>query len=455
MASAGLIAPATKSLQDTEFKDHLQRLRQTDNYTNLWYVLRTYIFLTFVIGGTIAFYEYRESWGLPWWLNIPITLLAIVLVGAGQHQLSGLAHEASHHILFKHRYFNDIMGDWLTMFPMYSTLHHYRLQHLAHHQFVNDPVRDPDISQLKTSGHWLDFPVESKRFIITLLKQLWIPRLIRFIRVRAQYNSVGTDKNPYLRKGWKPSKGVFLVGGVYLLTQVMLLSCLAWFNDPLLLATLPIIPWLGVMAFYGWLPEGKYHQSRIHPVISSRVMTMSRLTYVTLMFAGLAWINFATDRPTWLYYGLLWVVPIFTSFAFFMILRQIVQHGNGGREWFTNTRVFLVNPAIRFAVFPMGQDYHLPHHVYASVPHYHLHELHTILMEYPEYRSQAVVVDGYFNHRHNPPLGPTVVEVVGPAYAGKAHDIYIDNTVLDNVEVDDRQAIEAEGEAEKARARNS
>ena len=32
-------------------------------------------------------------------------------VGAGQHQLSGLAHEGAHHILFRNRWFNDLASD--------------------------------------------------------------------------------------------------------------------------------------------------------------------------------------------------------------------------------------------------------------------------------------------------------------------------------------------------------
>ena len=72
-----------------------------------------------------------------------------------------------------------------------------RLQHLAHHQFVNDPVRDPDISQLQTSGHWLPFPLGKFAFVKELLKQLWLPNLFRFIVIRAKYNATGTDKNPY------------------------------------------------------------------------------------------------------------------------------------------------------------------------------------------------------------------------------------------------------------------
>src|SRR5207249_12216612 len=198
-------------------------------------------------------------------------------------------------------------------------------------------------------------------------------------------------------------------------------------EEPLLLALIPAGLWAAAMAFYGLIPARLYHQSRVHPVISTRAMSMMRVTYITLVFCGLAWLSLYVTPWAALYYGLLWVLPIFTSFSFFMILRQIVQHGNGGRGWLTNTRVFFVNRLINFAVFPMGQDFHLPHHLFASVPHYRLKELHEALMECAEYRDQAVVVEGYFVHHGNPPKHPTVIDVLGPAYHHRAAEVYIDN----------------------------
>jgi hypothetical protein len=62
------------------------------------------------------------------------------------------------------------------------------------------------------------------------------------------------------------------------------------------------------------------------------------------------------------------------------------------------------------------------------------------LLAYEEYRTQAVVVEGYFV----PPMGrslprPTVLDVLGPEYAPADHaDVFIDNTVLDGVRVDDK-----------------
>ena len=117
---------------------------------------------------------------------------------------------------------------------------------------------------------------------------------------------------------------------------------------------------------------------------------------MAIVYAALTGIQVAGWGPAWNYFGLLWIVPLFTTFPLFMIMRQWVQHGNADRGRYTNTRVFLVNPFIRYAVFPFGMDYHLPHHIYASVPHYKLKGLHDLLLQDPEYREKGIVVEGYF-----------------------------------------------------------
>ena len=313
MASNQVAEPKTKSLKDAPLKEKLQWLRQADNYTNIIYLARTYLYFTLVIGGAVAFDLYLTSVGWSAWWNLPVGLLTIILVGAGQHQMSGLAHEAVHHILFRNRWFNDLTSDLLCMFPLFSSTHHYRLQHLAHHQFVNDPQRDPDVSQLKASGHWLDFPIGKRAFLWTLVKQLWLPNLIRFIRIRALYNAAGADKNPYMRQGWKPSKIPLLVGVAYLLLQIGALTALTWHGDPLWLALVPAALWVAIAVYYMVLHESQYHQSRVHPVIPHRIATILRVSYLTLLFAGLAWITWATHVWAAVYYFCYWLIPLLTS----------------------------------------------------------------------------------------------------------------------------------------------
>jgi fatty acid desaturase len=440
----------TPSLADAAFKSRLQDLRRTDNLTNWFYVARTYLYLALVLGLTVWFFEAHESWGLSWWWNVPVALGAIVLVGAGQHQLSGLAHEGSHYILFRNRILNDLVSDLLCMFPLFASIYHYRLQHLAHHQFVNDPDRDPDVSQLRTSGHWLGFPLPKRSFLVALVKQLWPLRLIRFMRVRAKYNATGTDSTPYLIKGLKPSKAAVLVGIAYLLAMLGSLASLYYLVDDVWpLVAVPLALWLAVCGVFLRLPDEKFHRSRLNPVIHARYTSMLRVGTITLAFTALTVATKLTGSPYVGYGLLLWIVPLFTSFAFFMILRQLVQHGNGGRGWVNNTRTFLVAVPIRFAVFPMGQDYHLPHHMFCTVPHFNLKRLHALLLEYPEYQSEAVVVVGYFASPERPQVHPTVVEVVGPEFAPKTAEVHIDNEVLGDGNFRDREAIEREGEVSK------
>ena len=403
---------AETRLNDPDLIRRVNALRKTDNWTNWFYLTREYLFLGSVVGLTIAFYQFRGGWGLHWLCDIPVTLLAIFLVGAGQHRLSTLAHEASHYMLFRNRLLNELASDFLCMFPLWSTTHHYRLQHLAHHQYPNDPERDPDVAQMEASGHRFAFPMAPRRFVWEcVLKQvLWFPKLIRYIRVRARYNATGDGSGPYETKGPR-SKLLVRVGALYLAALAGALTALVLLDQPVLLAVVPAAMLAAALVFYARVPARLYRQSLVRADVSPRAMTYGRMTYFTLTFTALAWLTYLTGRPWALYYVVLWLVPLGTSFAFFMILRQVVQHGNATQERLTNTRIFLVSRAIRFAVFPLGMDWHLPHHLFPMVPHYRLRALHNVLMEAEEYRTEATVVEGYFLHRR-PARHPTVTELM-------------------------------------------
>jgi fatty acid desaturase len=234
--------------------------------------------------------------------------------------------------------------------------------------------------------------------------------------------------------------------------QIIVLASAVYYENRVLLAVAPWALLASVLFFYWLLPDSKYHQSRIHPLITQRVSTMLRVGFITCVFNALAWLSLEVDPYAPAYYALLWLLPIFTSFSFFMILRQLVQHGNADRGWLTNTRAFFVGRFINFSVFPIGQEYHLPHHLFASVPHYRLKELHEALLEYPEYRDEAVRVHGYFLSPEHPQSHPTVLDVLGPDYAPREfHGVHIDNSVLEDDEVEEKEKILQEGEAEVLR----
>ena len=154
--------------------------------------------------------------------------------------MTTLGHEASHYMLFKNRKLNEIASDLLCMFPVLSTTHQYRLQHLAHHQFPNDPERDPDVLQMQASGHRFKWPMPPRQFLWEcLFKQLIIfTKLIRYIRMRAKFSATGEGSGPYEGKSPR-SKLLVVVALTYLVTQAAVMTGLVMLDQPLLLAIVP------------------------------------------------------------------------------------------------------------------------------------------------------------------------------------------------------------------------
>ena len=435
MSAVVMMPPQKKTLKDPELKRKLQQLRPTDNWTNWLYLGRAYLIIALAIATAVTFRHWQISQELSFWWNVPIYLLAIIVIGASQHQLAGATHEATHHILFRNRWLNELTSDWLCMFPLFSSTYVFRLHHLAHHQFINDPERDPDFSQLRLSGHWLDFPVTKKFFLGRLMRQFLILPLLTYLLVRAQYNAIGVDNNPYFDKSRRFSKWPMRWAMAYLFGSLVAhwIICNYFPAIPRLLLGVGL-GYLAVNAALLLIPANRYTVARLRPLISPRIVIMSRVLFVTLIFTSLSVIQIMTGKPAWNYFLLLWIVPLFTSFSFFMILRQLVQHGNGDRGKLTNTRVFLVNPFIRYAVFPFGMDYHLPHHVFATIPHYRLPQLHAVMQDYPEYNREGIVVEGYFRSPHSDEdRNPTVLEVLGPKYAKRGDEVFEDPSVVDGM----------------------
>jgi len=400
-------------LNDPELLRRVNELRQPDNVTNWYYLVREYLFLGVTVGAAIACLHALEAAGWSWLWWIPVALVAIVLVGAGQHRLATLTHEASHYVLFRNRLLNEIMSEWFCMYPLLAATHPYRVQHLGHHQYPNDPERDPDIVQLKMSGHRYQFPMTRGRFVWEcVIKQFfWLPNPIRYILARASFVVNIGENGPYALK-FKRSLVLRVLTACYFVVLVAVMAAGIWWEQPWLMAAVPAGMLVAMVLVYAVAPSPWFVQYTIRSDLPPRVQSAMRLTFNTLLIAGLGWLTYATGKPWWLYFIVLWLIPLGTSFSFFMILRQLVQHGNASQERLTNTRIFHVAWPIAAAVFPIGNDYHLPHHLFPMVPHYNLRRLHALLMETEAYRQQATLVEGYFFPPEVPPRNPTVLDLM-------------------------------------------
>jgi fatty acid desaturase len=431
--------------QSRQTAEEVQALKARDNVTNWRYLGLIYVIIALSIGGAVWVDQAATSGEIAWWWSIPATLAAIVAVGASQHQFGGTIHEGTHYMLFANRKLNELASDWLAAFPIYTTTYHFRLHHLAHHQFVNDPERDPDISQLHESDHWLDFPITHVDMLVKLLKQLWLPNLFRYTITRARYSALGAAQNPYADPDKPGSVRPLRAGILFAVGGPLVCVPLVIYGQTLAVAIVLPLMWAACVWALWRLPDEAYPTTRLAPVIPMKITAISRVTYMALMYGAVSAIQLAGWGPAWTYFGLLWLVPVFTTFPLFMILRQWVQHGNADRGRYTNTRVFLAGPLVRYAVFPWGMDYHLPHHMIASVPHYNLRQLHEIMLRDPEYREKGVIVEGYFGHGQHG--RPSAMAVMGPGYAPKQREqAYVDNAAIEYADIADAAGIAREVE---------
>ncbi len=413
---------ARPRFNNAELNEEIMRLRAVDNVTNLGFLAIEYACIAVVIGGVAAFRHWRMGSGLPWAWDVPVLAFAVALMGGIQHRLAGLGHESAHYTLVKNKFLNDLVGDLFCMFPIFSTVHFYRLFHLAHHQYTNDPERDPDLVTLGESKMVDRFPMSRWAFIkATYLRVFTDP--ISFIQFQQDYidlNVLGRCEYVYLRlpagsnnpgRQW-PRLGVAL-GLVYLFAFLALQWFTLWMGRSDLLVPEGLIGTLLVVVAAWALPRWAFFRSPFRQPYSARTSGVLRLTCYTWLFVVLGLLRVATAGQSAFYFWVLWVVPTTTSLPFFLLLRDIYQHTNADDGRLTNTRVFYADPFTRWAVFVYGQGMHVPHHLFPAVPHHRLGLLHRLLKaRHAEYAATVVECHGTFANRNGQ---PTIVDTLTTA----------------------------------------
>jgi len=432
-------SPAAQPLARAEASEAIKALKARDNWTNWLHLAQVYAVIAITIALAISANSWIAAQGLGWEWGVAVNVVAILVLGAAQHQFGGAIHEGTHFLLFKDRRLNELASDWLAAFPIYTSTYQFRIHHLAHHQFVNDPERDPDIAQLKESGHWLDFPVPPIELLWSFVKALSPLRLAAFTLIRAKYSAVGFEGHAYVDPNDQGSKWPLRVGVLYGVGAPIVTGELIRHAHPHAAIVFLAAATVGAIVYLLMMPETAFIQTRLAPVISHRTTMISRVVYFAILYGALTFVSVMGWAPAWHYFVLYWALPLFTSFPLFMMLRQWVQHGNADRGRFTNTRVFLTGPVVRYAVFPWGMDYHLPHHLMASVPHYNLRQLHELMLTDPDYREKGVVLHGFFASSDE---GPSALAALGPAHVPHAREnAYVDNAALEYAELRDAAGI--------------
>ncbi|PLW68968.1 fatty acid desaturase family protein [Pseudohalioglobus lutimaris] len=104
-----------------------------------------------------------------------------------------------------------------------------------------------------------------------------------------------------------------------------------------------------------------------------RGLLVNLIIFLTMLVAGIG------------AYYLLWVVAYFTAYPLVARIRQVAEHGNVPDLYDPdprmNTRTTIASPLERLFLCPNHVNYHLEHHVLASVPAHRLPALHRLLKE--------------------------------------------------------------------------
>lgn len=106
----------------------------------------------------------------------PITVLAVLVIGARQHALTVIAHDAAHYRLFSRRRLNDWVANVVLAWPMFISVQGFRHFHAAHHRHLGT-AGDGNRRLWHThdaAGHLTEewrYPKSPARLILKLLRR--------------------------------------------------------------------------------------------------------------------------------------------------------------------------------------------------------------------------------------------------------------------------------------------
>ena len=255
-----------------------------------------------------------------WAWPTPWIVLSIVVVGVQQHALFILAHEAAHYRLFRQRALNDAVGRTIGMAGAISMCT-YRVIHRLHH---NNLYTEEDPDTAIHGGYPRGTAYLWKKLAQDLLGWNAWKTFAYFFGAPALNDQTQRaarpldDTSPQLRRSAR--------------------------NDRWFVVAFQVLAPLACFVLGGW--------------------------------RGLA------------QYAAFWLVPMLTVLQPILRLRAICEHGattdfssplTAARS--NRARGSVLNVLGRALLFPHHVNYHLEHHLYPAVPHYHLPRLHRLLAE--------------------------------------------------------------------------
>jgi fatty acid desaturase len=130
---------------------------------NLWHWLAVVAFEWSIIGTTIWICNALHYWWV-WGAGI-------FLIGTRQHALAVLMHEGAHFLVSRLSFWNDLLSNYLTAYPLMLTIEGYRSEHLRHHWYLETPSDPAKFSIEHQPEDWA-FPMSKWYFLHMMLRDL-------------------------------------------------------------------------------------------------------------------------------------------------------------------------------------------------------------------------------------------------------------------------------------------
>ena len=140
----------------------LRELSRLQPWRSFAHLLLEWLLIAAAIAASLALWQWNTIAGVVGYLA------AVVWIGARQHALAILMHEAAHYRLMPNRTLNDFFGELLAGWPILISMRAYRWLHFAHHRAPNTHD-DPDW-MLRLNRDW-QFPKTRTGLALLLLRR--------------------------------------------------------------------------------------------------------------------------------------------------------------------------------------------------------------------------------------------------------------------------------------------
>ena len=183
-----------------------------DNWHGFLEVLEDWVVV--LVSIAISLWAWRNCTTV---IGVSVYLLSVVIIGARQHGVADLLHQAAHRTLAKNNTLNFLLGTLFSGYLVLQSFTGYTSSHIAnHHPYLGNPELDPDYQGL-INNHIYGLGLNRE----SIVKYLWSlaspATTLRYLRYLVKHRMFNQDENL-----WES-----IVRSLYILSLVILS---VWFN---------------------------------------------------------------------------------------------------------------------------------------------------------------------------------------------------------------------------------